>query len=43
VHRHIDRHGAGWESLRTGLDAPEGWPLYVNRYEALTRGELDAS
>jgi len=43
THRHIDRHGEGWEALQAGLDAPDGWPLYVGRYEALTRGELDAS
>lgn len=36
VHRHIDRHGDGWESLRDGLDAPDGWPIYLNRYTALT-------
>jgi uncharacterized protein YndB with AHSA1/START domain len=42
VHRHIERHGAGWESLREGLDAPDGWGLYLSRYVALTRGELDA-
>ena len=42
VHRHIDRHGAGWEQLREGLEAPDGWPLYLGRYEALTRGELEA-
>ena len=39
VHRHIDRHGAGWESLRDGIEAPDGWPLYLSRYDALTRGE----
>lgn len=37
VHRHLDRHGDGWQSLRTGLEAPDGWPLYLSRYEALTR------
>ena len=36
VHRHIDRHGDGWESLRDGLDAPDGWPVYLDRYAALT-------
>jgi len=40
VHRHIERHGGGWESLRAGLDAPDGWPLYLGRYQALSRGEL---
>lgn len=42
VHRHIDRHGSGWESLRDGLDAQDGWPLYLSRYVALTRGDLEA-
>lgn len=43
THRHLDRHGDGWEAMRAGLDAPAGWPLYLGRYDALTRGELDAS
>lgn len=29
-HRHLDRHGAGWEGVRGGVD--EGWPLYLQRY-----------
>lgn len=39
VHRHLDRHGAGWESVRDGVAAPEGWPLYLSRYRALSRGD----
>lgn len=42
MHQHIDRHGQGWESLRDGLEAQDGWPLYLGRYETLTRGELGA-
>ncbi|MEU8818375.1 SRPBCC family protein [Actinoplanes sp. NPDC048796] len=34
-HRHIDRHGPGWESLRDAVGHSEGWPLYLARYEAL--------
>jgi uncharacterized protein YndB with AHSA1/START domain len=34
-HRHIDRHGPGWESVRDGVDADAGWPLYLDRYAAL--------
>lgn len=34
-HRHIDRHGAGWESVRDGVDNEAGWPLYLQRYAAL--------
>lgn len=35
VHRHIDRHGPGWESVRDGIANDQGWPLYLNRYAAL--------
>jgi uncharacterized protein YndB with AHSA1/START domain len=43
VHRHIERHGAGWDSLRDGVEAPEGWPLYLARFEALTQdGQVSA-
>ena len=34
-HRHIDRHGAGWESVRDGVDSDGGWPLYLGRHAAL--------
>ncbi len=34
-HRHIDRHGPGWETLSEGVDADQGWPLYLARYAAL--------
>src|ERR1700757_4562363 len=34
-HRHIDRHGPGWEAITDGVDGPEGWPLYLDRYVAL--------
>jgi uncharacterized protein YndB with AHSA1/START domain len=34
-HRNLDRHGAGWESVRDGIDNEAGWPLYLKRYAAL--------
>jgi uncharacterized protein YndB with AHSA1/START domain len=34
-HRHIDRHGAGWEAVREGVDSEGGWPLYLQRYAAV--------
>jgi len=34
-HRHLDRHGDGWEGLRDGVAAPDGWPLYLQRYSDL--------
>jgi uncharacterized protein YndB with AHSA1/START domain len=36
VHRHLDRHGPGWKSMRDGVDAPDGWPIYLSRYQDLT-------
>ncbi|WP_348774168.1 hypothetical protein [Micromonospora sp. WMMD1155] len=37
-HRHIDRHGPGWESVRDGVDTDSGWPLYLDRYQSLIDG-----
>jgi len=34
-HRHIDRHGPGWESVSDGVAGDEGWPLYLTRFAAL--------
>ena len=37
-HRDIDRHGPGWESVAGGVDAPDGWTLYLDRYAVLFEG-----
>jgi uncharacterized protein YndB with AHSA1/START domain len=34
-HRHLDRHGDGWTGVRDGVNAGEGWPLYLTRYADL--------
>ena len=34
-HRHLDRHGDGWEELRESVGSDEGWPLYLDRYLGL--------
>ena len=26
-HRHLDRHGDGWETMRDAVDSPKGWSL----------------
>lgn len=31
-HRHLDRHGDGWEGVRDGVADDAGWPLYLARY-----------
>jgi uncharacterized protein YndB with AHSA1/START domain len=33
-HRNLDRHGEGWDALRDAVGAPEGWPLYLQRFAA---------
>ncbi|CAA9349470.1 MAG: Ligand-binding SRPBCC domain CalC [uncultured Nocardioidaceae bacterium] len=37
-HRHLDRHGPGWESVRDGVAHDAGWPLYLARYATLVTG-----
>jgi len=34
-HRHLDRHGPGWQSVAEGVGGDQGWPLYLARYAAL--------
>jgi uncharacterized protein YndB with AHSA1/START domain len=34
-HRHIDRHGPGWQSVADGVGNDQGWPLYLSRYAEL--------
>ncbi len=41
VHRHIHRHGPGWEAVRDGVEAAEGWALYLSRYRELAVGGTD--
>lgn len=31
-HRHLERHGDGWESVREGVAGDQGWPLYLQRF-----------
>jgi uncharacterized protein YndB with AHSA1/START domain len=31
-HRNLDRHGDGWEGVRSAVDGGDGWPLYLRRY-----------
>jgi hypothetical protein len=31
-HRHLDRHGDGWEQMRTAVGAQNGWDLGLERF-----------
>jgi len=35
VHRNLERHGEGWESVRDGVGSEQGWPLYLRRFHDL--------
>ena len=37
-HRHLDRHGPGWQSVADGVAGDGGWPLYLRRYDGLLVG-----
>jgi uncharacterized protein YndB with AHSA1/START domain len=34
-HRHLDRHGDGWEGTREAVSGDHGWPLYLGRFAAV--------
>ena len=31
-HRHLDRHGDGWEQMRDAVGSPEGWMVGLRRF-----------
>jgi uncharacterized protein YndB with AHSA1/START domain len=33
-HRHLDRHGDGWQAMRDGVGSPGGWPQGLERFAA---------
>jgi uncharacterized protein YndB with AHSA1/START domain len=38
-HRHLERHGDGWQGVREGVRGDQGWPLYLQRYAGLFANE----
>ncbi|HEX8630442.1 MAG TPA: SRPBCC family protein [Catenuloplanes sp.] len=38
-HRHLDRHGPGWQSVSDGVAHDDGWPLYLARFATLFTGD----
>jgi uncharacterized protein YndB with AHSA1/START domain len=36
-HRHLDRHGDGWEGLRDALGSPDGWPHELEAFAQAAR------
>ena len=38
-HRHLERHGDGWENLRAGVDSPGGWTGVLGQYQQAFGGK----
>jgi uncharacterized protein YndB with AHSA1/START domain len=38
-HRHLERHGEGWEKLRAGVDSPGGWTGVLAEFESSLTGK----
>lgn len=38
-HRHLDRHGEGWERIRDGVGSSEGWPHELERFREFAEEE----
>jgi uncharacterized protein YndB with AHSA1/START domain len=36
-HRNLEGHGEGWEAVRDGVAAPDGWPLYLQRFAEVVK------
>jgi uncharacterized protein YndB with AHSA1/START domain len=36
-HRHLDRHGDGWEGMRDAVGSPNGWPHGLEMFAAAAR------
>lgn len=34
-HRHLERHGAGWQDYRSVLEGESGWPVFLKRFREL--------
>ncbi|HXF30916.1 MAG TPA: SRPBCC family protein [Solirubrobacterales bacterium] len=40
THRHLDRHGDGWEQMREAISSPGGWPAGLGRFTAWAEEQL---
>ena len=37
-HRHLERHGEGWEAMRDAVGSPDGWGVGMHRFAAYVGG-----
>ena len=41
-HRHLDRHGDGWQAMRDGIGSPDGWGSGLRRFADRVAGDSSA-
>ena len=41
-HRHLDRHGDGWQAMRDGIGAPDGWGSGLRRFAQWVAGDASS-
>jgi uncharacterized protein YndB with AHSA1/START domain len=41
-HRHLERHGDGWESMRDAVGSPDGWAVGLGQFADRARDSLAA-
>jgi uncharacterized protein YndB with AHSA1/START domain len=39
-HRHLDRHGGGWEQMRDAVGSPDGWDAGLRAFAARLQADL---
>lgn len=37
-HRHLERHGEGWQAMRDAVGSPDGWMKGLNRFAEAAAG-----
>jgi hypothetical protein len=42
THRHLERHGSGWEQMCDGVDSPDGWPRGLARFAEQAKASRSA-
>ncbi len=38
-HRHLERHGGDWRSMRDAVDSPDGWMRGLNAFAKRVRAD----
>ena len=42
-HRHLDRHGDGWEGMSRAMTSDDAWPTYLSRFARATEATSESA